>query len=226
MSTLAATGMGARYERAVAASSPLHPLPRWMCHIRSWRRRPLIECAAGAAAGAVIALGCAALAPADSNISARREHLERELAGLSVQLAEYARLERAGRGAHASAAAAAARARPSVELRLLFETLSREARAGVTIRRLRHSRDGFEMQVRAVDSAACASWVARLARVPGWERADMVDLRLAANPKGREAGRAVEATVRVPSHGAASASESGTTRQGLDERSSGGRRGR
>lgn len=228
MSTLAATEMDGRYARAVAAQPPHHPLPqpRWLRAVRSRHRRQLIECATGIVAGAVIAFGCAALAPADSNLRARRERLERELASLSAPLTEYARLERAGQGALASAAAAAARARPAAELRLLLETLSAEARAGVTVRRLRQNREGFEMQVRAVDSAACASWVARLARVPGWEGADMVDLRWVATPKSPQAGRTVEATVRVRPRVAASASGSVTARAAMGDGEFGGRRGR
>lgn len=210
MSTLVAAEIGWRYEqheRAAAAASPLRPLPQWMRGARSGRWRALIECAAGIVAGAVIALGCAALTPADSNMIGRRERLEQEVASLSAPLAEYARLERAGHGAHASAVAAAARARPSVELRSLLETLSREAQAGVTVRHLRQSRGGFEIAIRAVDSAACAAWVARLARVSGWEGTEILDLRLVAASKGQPAGRAVEANVRVPSRASASASE-------------------
>jgi Tfp pilus assembly protein PilN len=229
MSALAAE-MGGRYERAVAAVSGFDPVPPWVRTGRRGRPRWLIECVAAVVAGAGVALGCAALAPADSNMTTRRERLEREWASLSAPLAEYARLERAGQGAHASAVLAAARARPLVELRLLLETLSREAPAGVTVRRLRQSRDGFEMQVRAADGAACASWVARLARVPGWEGADMVDLRLVAAAKGLPAGRTVEATVRVPSRAAGSAlesrSESAKPRAVRDSGEAGGRRAR
>lgn len=230
MSTLAGIEMGGGYDHAVAVPSHPVPSPRWIGAAHAWHRRHLIECMGAIAAGALIALGYAAFMPSDSNMSARRERLEREWASLSGPLAEYARLERAGQGAQASAAAAAARARPSVELRLLLETLSREARAGVTVRRLRQSREGVEMLVRAADSAACAAWVARLARVPGWEGAAMVDLRLVATPKGRPAGREVEANVRVPSPMTAAASESESerarTRVAPDGEEPDGRRGR
>lgn len=228
MSTHAATEMEGRYARAVAEQPPLHPLPqpRWLRAVRPRHRRQLIECATGIAAGAVIALGCAALAPAGSNMHARRQLLERELATLSAPLAEYARLERAEQGALASAAAAAVRARPAAELRLLLGTLSAQAHAGVTVRRLRQNREGFEMQVRAVDSGACASWVARLARVPGWEGTDMVDLRWVATPKGSPAERTVEANVRVRPYVAASASGPVTAGAATGDGGFGGRRGR
>lgn len=228
MSTLAPTEMEGRYARAVAEQPPLHPLPqpRWLRAVRSWQRRQLIECATGVAAGAVIAVGCAALAPAGSNLRARHERLEREMANLSAPLAEYARLERAEQGALASAAAAAVRARPAADLRLLLGTLSAQAHAGVTVRRLRQNREEFEMQVRAVDSAACASWVARLARVPGWEGTDMVDLRWVATLKGSQAERTVEANVRVRPHVAASASGSVTAGAPTGAGEFGGGRGR
>ena len=201
MSAFAAIEMEGRFERATAAPFRLDRLPKRIWAARLRRRREWIECAAGIVTGTVAALGYAAVVPADASSSARREALERELTGLSAPLAEYAQLERAAQGAKASAAAAEALAGPTVELRSLLETLSRDVQAGVIVRRLRQSRDGYEMQVRAVDSTACASWVARLARMPAWEGAAIVDLRRVAQPKidgGGQAGHMVEANVRLP----------------------------
>lgn len=214
MRTLAAIEMGGQYDGVAGAASSHDSWSQWIGPARPRRPRPLIECAAGIVAGAVMGLGYAALVPADAGLSARREGLERQLTGLAVPLAENARLVRAGQAAQESAAAAAARARPALELRLLLETLSQEARAGVTVRRLRQSREGYEMQIHAPDSGACASWVARLARVPGWEGAAIVDLRLVARPSHGQAARVVEANVRVPSR--VLPTESVSTRAGRD----------
>lgn len=162
-----------------------------------WRRRGVVDGAAAMAVGALMAIGCS-VALAGDGASASQARFEQELAQLSPSLMEFARLARADESARARVAVAAARARPNVELRTLLETLSREAQAGVTVSRLRQTQEGFELQVRAVDSAACAAWVKRLARIPGWEAADIADLTLAAARIGGQGGRAMEARVRLP----------------------------
>lgn len=226
MSTFAAIEMGGQYDGAAGAVGVASNRDSWSQQIglmRAWRLRQSIECVAVIVAGAVMALGYALLSPADAGLSARREGLERQLTGLAAPMAEYARLVRAGQAAQASAAAAA-RERPALESHLLLETLSQQAHAGVTVRRLRQSRAGYEMQIHAPDSAACAAWVTRLARVPGWERAAIVDLRLVAGPtRGQtEGARVVEANVRVPSR--LSPTESVSTRAGVEPHAADGRR--
>lgn len=166
------------------------------------RRRCLIECAAAILAGAALAAGCAAAGSAAGRADAPRAALERELTQLSSPLAELAGLERAARSANAGAAQAAARARPYVELRSLIEVLSHQAHEGVTVKRLQRAGEGFELEVEAVDSAACASWVESLARTPGLASAEMADFKSAAVTAGGRSGREVAAVVRVRWHGA------------------------
>jgi Tfp pilus assembly protein PilN len=191
---------------------------RGMRALRAWRRREVIDCVAAISIGVLMAAGWALAGPNDSGGGARRLLLERELTQLSPSLTELARLSRAGESTRASVAAAAARARPYMELRTLLETLGREAHAGVTVSRLRQTQEGFELQVHAVDSAACASWVARLARIPGWQSADIAGLRLAAARGGGQSGRAVEASVRLPLRAMASAPLPRRTPVGRDDR--------
>lgn len=223
MRTLAAIAMDEQYDGVADAVSSRDSWSQRIGPVRARRPRRSIECMAALVAGAVMALGYAALGPADAGVSARRAGLERQLTGLAAPLAEYARLARTGQAAQASVAAAA-RARPALESHLLLETLSQQARAGVTVRRLRQSREGYEIQIHAPDSAACAAWVTRLARVPGWEGAAIVDLRLVAGPSRGQAQAAlrVEANVRVPLR--VSPTESMSTRAGVDPDAPGGRR--
>ena len=166
-----------------------------------------------------MAIACAASRSDHDRAGSRRVLLEQQLAQLSPELAELARLDRAGESARASAAVALARARPYAELRSLLETLSGHAHAGVTISRLRQGREGFDLQVRAVDSAACTSWVERLRRIPRWEAAEMTDLRLIAAPVDGQAEQAVEANVRLPSpaQSPATASRRTAQRSGSDD---------
>ena len=223
MSTLGAIEMGGQYDGAAGAASRCDSWSQRIGSMRAGRLRQSIECVTAIVAGAVMALGYAVLGPADAGLSARREGLERQLTGLAAPLAEYARLARAGQAAQASASAAA-RERPALESHLLLETLSQQAHAGVTVRRLRQSREAYEMQIHAPDSAACAAWVTRLARVPGWERAAIADLRLV-DGRGRgqaQAARVVEANVRVPLR--VSPTESVSTRAGVDPHAADGRR--
>lgn len=183
------------------------------------RRRYWVECAAAVTVGVIGAIAWAASGSGEDAVSARRVLLERQLAQLSPALAELARLDRAGESARASAAVALARARPYAELRSLLETLSGQAHGGVTVSRIRQSREGFELQVRAVDGAACASWVERLARMPGWEAAQITDLRLVATPADGRAEQTVEANVRLPSRAETpSAAPRRTQVAGRDER--------
>lgn len=170
--------------------------------------RHWIEGVAAVLAGALIAMGCAGMRSSDDGASARRVSLERELSELSSPLAELARLERASHLSHESAASAAARARPYLELRALLDTLSREAATGVTVSRLRQTREGFELRIVGEDSAVCASWVARLARRAEWKSAQIVEFKFAAAPIDANASRAVEATVRLPMDLSAAGAES------------------
>lgn len=227
MSTLAAIEMAGQYDGAAGAAGVASNSDSWSQRIglmRAWRLRQSIECVTAIIAGAVMALGYALLGPVDAGPSARREGLQRQLTDLAAPLAEYARLVRAEQATQASAAAA--RERSALAPHVLLETLSRQARAGVTVRRLRQSREGYEVQIHAPDSAACAAWVTRLARVPGWERAAIVDLRLVAgSTRGQaETARVVEANVRVPAR--LSPTESVSTRAGADPHAPGGGRTR
>lgn len=224
MSAMVAMDAGCTYEWAPHALSGFESLPPRRRAPRWPRRRYWIECAAAVSAGALMAIAWAASGSGDDRIGDRRVVLERQLAQLSPALAELARLERARERARASAAIALARARPYAELRSLLETLSGQAHAGVSVSRLRQSREGFELQVRAVDSTACASWVERLTRVPGWEAADIANMRLVAVPvSGSATGRAVEATVRLPSRGATPASTPRRTQLASSREVRGGR---
>ncbi|RDU95547.1 hypothetical protein [Trinickia dinghuensis] len=224
MSTIVAIEAGCPYEGASDALPGFEsPPPGYNPALRR-HRRTLIDCAAAAIVGTLTAICCAAAAPGDGRMDARRVLLERKLAQLSPSLAELSRLERLGEGSRAKAAAAAARARPYVELRSLLETLSRDAHAGVAVDRLRQTVEGFELQIHAADSAAAASWMGRLTRAPGGEGAQIDDLRLAAVQIDGQAGRAVEARVRLPSRAVVSApaarptGSGGEARDGRDER--------
>jgi len=165
---------------------------------RTASHRHRIECAAAMIVGVVAAIGCAVFGTTGEQTGARRAILERELAELSSPLAEAARLERAGEASRANAAVAAALARPYGELRALLETLGREAHAEVAVTRLRQTPEGIELRILGADSAACASWVARLARVQQWRKAQIVDLKFVSAPVHAHSGRAVEAAVRLP----------------------------
>jgi Tfp pilus assembly protein PilN len=166
--------------------------------VRVASHRHLIECAAAMIVGVSAAIGCAAFGPSGEHAGARRAILERELAELSSPLAELARLERAGEASRASAALAAAQARPYAEFRALLETLGREAHMDVAVTRLRQTPEGIEMRILGANSAACASWVARLAREPQWRKAQIVELKFVASPIQAHSGRRVEAAVRLP----------------------------
>ncbi|WP_206950899.1 type II secretion system protein GspM [Trinickia acidisoli] len=197
MSAISAIDLECPYESAPGIESAPDLSPPRRHTAGPPRRRILIECAAAAIAGTLMAIGWAALASPSDPTAARRLLLERELAQLSSPLAEFARLERAAESARASTAAVTARARPYVELRSLLEVLSSEAHAGVTVTRLQQTREGFELQVAAVDGAACASWVERLARIPGLVSVDLADLKLAAAPTAGQAGGSIAAVVRL-----------------------------
>ena len=160
--------------------------------------RHWIECTAAILAGALIAIGWASVAVNGEGASARRALLERALAGLATPLAEVARLERASAASRASAALGVARARPYVELRALLDALSRESHAGVTVTRLRQTREGFELRILGRDSGACASWMARLASTGAWPGARIVELKFVPAPGRVQSAGAVEATVRLP----------------------------
>jgi len=194
MSTIAAPCLP---QSAPGGASGLNLLPHRVRAARSRRHRCLIEGAAALFAGTLIAIGWGAVDAADGRTTARRESIERELARLAPSLDEFVRLERAGQTARAGTAETAARARPYFELRSLLAALSSEARSGVTVSRLQRSGDGIELRVHAADSAACAAWVERLARLSGAESAAMTDIRLIAAPIGSRAAPKVEALVRV-----------------------------
>jgi Tfp pilus assembly protein PilN len=166
--------------------------------VRIASHRHLIECAAAMIVGVSAAIGCAAFGQSGEHAGARRAMLERELAELASPLAELTRLERAGEASRASAASIAAQARPYAELRALLETLGREAHADVTVTRLRQTPEGIELRIVGANSAACASWVARLARAPQWRKAQIVELKFVAAPIHAQSGRRVEAAVRLP----------------------------
>lgn len=153
-------------------------------------------------AGSVMALAWATVGAKDERTSGRRAQLEGEMSRMASPLAELARLERAGDAARAAAAQAQLRARPIVELDSLLQALGREVQAGVTVSRLQRSDEGVELRVRAADTAACASWVERLRRIPGLESAQTVELKSIAAPAGRQGETAVEATVRLRWRGA------------------------
>lgn len=208
------------YESAINALRGSGSAPRGDSVTPLWRRRGVVDGVAAMALGALVAIGCS-VAVAGDGASARQARFERELAQLSPSLTEFARLARADESARARVAVAAARARPNVELRTLLETLSREAQAGVTVSRLRQTQEGFELQVHAVDSAACAAWVKRLARIPGWEAADIADLTLAAARIGGQGGRAMQARVRLPLRTAAPVPMPWRTPEGRERRSGG-----
>jgi Tfp pilus assembly protein PilN len=211
MSAVASIDVGCPYESVPNAlfgrGSPRHRLRRLGLPCR----HHAIECTAAITLGALMAIVGANGGSAEDRAGARRVVLEQQLAQLSPSLAELAWFQRAGESARTGAAVALAQARPYAELRALLDALSRHAHAGVTVSRLRQGRDGFELRVRAVDSAACTSWVERLARMRGWEAADIADLRLVAATTDDQAAGAVEAIVRLPSRAAASASASAST---------------
>lgn len=165
-------------------------------------RRYVTEAAVAVFAGSVMALGWTAVAQKDERTSGRRAQLERELSRMSSPLAELARLERADATAKAASAQARLHAQPLGELRSLLQVLGREAQAGVTVSRLRRSDESIELQVRAADTVACASWVERLQRIPGLEPAETVELRSIAAPAGRQGEISVEAVVRLRRRGA------------------------
>ncbi len=213
MSTIAAPCLP---HSAPGGASGFNLLPHRVRAARSRRRRCLIEGVAATLAGALIAIGWGAVDAADGRATPRREALERELARLTPALDEFARLERAGETARASTAETAARARPYFELRSLLEALSSEARSGVAVSRLQRTGDGIELRVRAADSAVCAAWAERLARLSGAESAEMTDVKLIAAPIGSRAAPNIEAFVRVRWSGAADRSP--LRRAGLADR--------
>lgn len=223
MSTMIGMDSGCPYESASQALSGFGSLPHRRGASRSLRRRYWGERMAAMSVGVLMAIAWAASGSGDDRAGARRVLLERQLAQLAPALDDLARLDRAAESARASAAVALARARPYAQLRALLDTLSGQAHAGVTVSRVRQSREGFELQVRAVDSAACASWVERLRRIPGWEAADITDLRLVAAAVDGHAERAVEASVRLPSSVAVPASAPRRTTHGSGRDDRGGR---
>jgi len=173
-------------------------LPHRMRAERSRRRRALIEAAAALSAGGLLAVGCASVGASDGAANARRVYIERELAEAAPALAEYGRLERAGRAATASAAQAQAFAQPSVRWLALLDALSSDAHSGVTVSRLQGSDIGIEVQVSAADSAACVAWMDRLRRLlQGVESVEMVDLKSARAADAKQNDDAIEAIVRV-----------------------------
>jgi Tfp pilus assembly protein PilN len=206
MNTMIAIDEACAYESASGARSDFGASPHRRGASRVPRCRYWIECVAAMSVGFVAAIVWAASGAGDDRFAARRVLLERQLAQLAPHLAQVTRLDRAAESARASDAVALTRARPYAALRSLLETLSGQADAGVTVNRVRQSREGFELQVRAVDSDACASWVARLTQTPGWEAAEITELRLVAAPVGGHAERAVEANVLLPSRAAQTAS--------------------
>jgi Tfp pilus assembly protein PilN len=165
-------------------------------------RRYVAEGAVAVFAGSIMALGWAAVAAKDERMSGRRAQLERDMSLMSSPLAELARLERADESAKAAAAQAQLLARPIIELRSLLEVLGREVQSGVAISRLRRSDEGIELQVRAADTVACASWVERLQRLPGLESVETVGLKSLAAPAARQGETVVEATVHLRWRGA------------------------
>jgi type II secretory pathway component PulM len=197
-------------------ASGFNLLPHRICIARSRRRRCLVEGAAAMLAGALIATGCGAIDAAEGRASPRREAIERDLAELRPLLDEFTRLERTREAARVSAEQTTARARPYFELRSLLEALSSEARSGVAVSRLQRMGEAIELRVHAADSATCAAWVERLARVSGAESAEITDLKLIAAPIGSHGAPSVEAVVRVQWSGAATVSP--LRRAGLDDR--------
>ncbi|MGN6315328.1 hypothetical protein [Trinickia sp.] len=176
--------------------------PHRQAGVRERCRRYVTEGAVAVFAGSVVAFGWAAVAAKDERMSGRRAQLEREMSLMSSPLAELARLERADETAKAAAAQAQLRARPIAELHSLLHALGGEAQSGVALSRLRRSDEGVELQVRAADTVACASWVERLQRMPGLESAETVELKSLAAPAARQGETAVEATVRLRWRGA------------------------
>jgi Tfp pilus assembly protein PilN len=172
-------------------------LPQRVRAERSRRRRATVAAAAALSAGALLAAGCATVGTSDDGASARRAHIERELAEAAPALAEYARLERTGRAAKAGAEQARALAQPSVRWLALLDALSGDAHSGVTVSRLQGSSTGIELQVSAADSAACVAWMDRLRRLRGAESVEMVDLKSAAAADAKRSDDAIEAVVRV-----------------------------
>lgn len=154
-------------------------------------------------AGFLMAVGWAAMGASDDHANERRAQLEAEMARMTSPLAELARLERVAEDAKAAAAQAQMRSRPSAEMRSLLDALSREANAGVTVRRLQRTDDGIELRVRAADSAAFASWAQRLARTSGLESARTIELKSIAGAARRAGEHTIEAAVRLHGPGAA-----------------------
>ena len=171
------------------------------------RRRCAIEGAAAVLAGSMMAVGWAAMGATDDRANERHTQLETEMARMASPLAELARLERAAESAKAAAAQAQMRSRPSAEMRSLLDALSREANAGVTVSRLQRTDDGIELRIRAADSAACASWVQRLARTSGLESARTIELKSIPAAVGRGGEHTIEAAVRLHSPGATGSSQ-------------------